>query len=336
MLRVIALTVSILTVLSMLKVSDAKIYFQESFGKGWEDRWVQPTKWKPSTQMGKWTSSAGQWYGKKMFDNKDKDLIVQYSVKHEQNIDCGGAYIKLLPPGIDQDSFGGDTKYNVMFGPDICGHSTRKTHIILSYKGNNLQTKNEPRCELDQLSHVYTLILRKDNTYEMQIDGELEKSGRLEDDWSFLKPKMIKDPTQSEPKNWVHEELIPDPTDVKPEGFDDEPENIPDPDAEKPEDWDDDDDGEWEPPMIENENYKNFEIFFQNTWVPKMIPNPEYKGPWVHPLIANPEYVEDDALYHVCFIFLFFLKPKKKKKKKIEFFFFGFFKNFLPKKFFFF
>eukprot|EP00501_MAST-03F_sp_TOSAG23-6_P002050 GSMAST32.ASY1.ANO1.2139.1 assembled CDS len=226
MLRVIALTVSILTVLSMLKVSDAKIYFQESFGKGWEDRWVQPTKWKPSTQMGKWTSSAGQWYGKKMFDNKDKDLIVQYSVKHEQNIDCGGAYIKLLPPGIDQDSFGGDTKYN----------------------GNNLQTKNEPRCELDQLSHVYTLILRKDNT--------------LEDDWSFLKPKMIKDPTQSEPKNWVHEELIPDPTDVKPEGFDDEPENIPDPDAEKPEDWDDDDDGEWEPPMIENENYVGECMFY--------------------------------------------------------------------------
>ena len=39
----------------------------------------------------------------------------------------------------------------------------------------------------------------------------------------------------------------------------DKPEYIPDPDAEKPEDWDEDMDGEWEPPMI---------------------PNPEYKGQW--------------------------------------------------------
>ena len=36
----------------------------------------------------------------------------------------------------------------------------------------------------------------------------------------------------------------------------DQPEYIPDPDAEKPEDWDDDMDGEWEPPMIPNPDYK--------------------------------------------------------------------------------
>ena len=29
------------------------------------------------------------------FDNKDKDLIISYTVKHEQNLDCGGAYIKV-------------------------------------------------------------------------------------------------------------------------------------------------------------------------------------------------------------------------------------------------
>ena len=36
----------------------------------------------------------------------------------------------------------------------------------------------------------------------------------------------------------------------------DKPEYIPDPDAKKPEDWDDDMDGEWEPPMIPNPDYK--------------------------------------------------------------------------------
>merc|ERR1712172_327551 len=33
---------------------------------------------------------------------------------------------------------------------------------------------------------------------------------------------------------------------------------------------------------------------------PKMIPNPEYKGPWKHPKIPNPEYAPDDTLYAVC------------------------------------
>lgn len=36
----------------------------------------------------------------------------------------------------------------------------------------------------------------------------------------------------------------------------DKPEHIPDPDAKKPEDWDDEMDGEWEPPMIQNPEYK--------------------------------------------------------------------------------
>ena len=35
-----------------------------------------------------------------------------------------------------------------------------------------------------------------------------------------------------------------------------QPEYIPDPDAKMPEDWDEDTDGEWEPPMIPNPEYK--------------------------------------------------------------------------------
>ena len=70
------------------------------------------------------------------FDNKDKDLVIQFSVKHENKIDCGGAYIKLLPD-IDQKNFGGDSPYAIMFGPDICG-STKRTHVIFTYKGEKL------------------------------------------------------------------------------------------------------------------------------------------------------------------------------------------------------
>lgn len=36
----------------------------------------------------------------------------------------------------------------------------------------------------------------------------------------------------------------------------DKPQHIPDPEAKKPDDWDDEIDGEWEPPMIDNPEYK--------------------------------------------------------------------------------
>ena len=64
------------------------------------------------------------------FSNKDKTLIIQYVVKHEQDIDCGGGYMKLFPSTVDQKKLQGgadEDKYNMMFGPDICGTGTRRT-----------------------------------------------------------------------------------------------------------------------------------------------------------------------------------------------------------------
>jgi len=180
-----------------------------------------------------------------------------------------------------------------MFGPDICGYSTRKTHAILTYKGKNLLTKKNIRAETDKLSHRYTFIIHPDNTYEVQIDGSKAESGNLADDWDFLAPKKIKDPSAKKPADWVDEAQIPSPDEVKPAGWDDIPAKIPDPAASKPEDWDEEDDGKWEAPQIDNPAYKG-------PWKAKLIPNPAYKGPWVHPEIDNPEYADDPELYHVC------------------------------------
>merc|ERR1719247_780593 len=66
---------------------------------------------------------------------------------------------------------------------------------------------------------------------------------------------MIKDPEAKKPEDWDDRATIPDPEDVKPEDWE-QPEHIADPDATKPEDWDDEMDGEWEPPMIDNPEYK--------------------------------------------------------------------------------
>mmetsp|Transcript_18832 Transcript_18832/g.18948 ORF Transcript_18832/g.18948 Transcript_18832/m.18948 type:complete len:400 (+) Transcript_18832:85-1284(+) len=304
-------------ILGLAALASSKVYFKEEFNDAeWKDRWVVPTKWKSKSDLGRWEWTTGKWYGDETdkgiqstvdarfhgisakmdeaFTNKDKPLVLQFSVKYEQDIDCGGAYIKLLGD-MDQDKFGGDTPYQIMFGPDVCGTSNRKTHVIFNYppKDENLLIKNEVKCETDRVTHVYTLVVKPDKTFEVFIDLKSVREGALEEEFDFLLPKTIKDPSVSKPKDWVDIKKIPDPEDIKPEGYDDIPSEIPDPDATKPEDWDDEEDGEWEAPMISNPKFKG-------EWKPKMIDNPEYKGEWKHPEIPNPDYAEDKDLSVRC------------------------------------
>lgn len=299
----------LLLALAGVALCDPTVYFKEEFDANWEDRWI-PSVHKGSEQ-GKFVWSAGKFYGDEdkdkgiqtsqdarfygisakfdKFSNEGKTLVIQFTVKHEQNIDCGGGYAKLFSSDLDQDDMHGDTPYLIMFGPDICGPGTKKVHVIFNYKGKNLLTKKDIRCKDDVYTHLYTLIVRPDNTYEVKIDNEKVESGELEADWDFLPSKKIKDPAAKKPDDWDEREKIDDPDDTKPADWD-KPEHIPDPDAKKPDDWDDEMDGEWEPPQIDNPEYKG-------EWKPKQIDNPNYKGKWVHPEIDNPEYVPDDKLY---------------------------------------
>jgi len=294
-----------------IQITFATVYFSEDFNGDWESRWVISRNKQAEGHAGKFDLSAGKYYSDaeedkglhttqdakfysisakiKDFSNKDKPLVLQYRIKHEQNIDCGGGYIKLLPAGTDQNNFNGDSVYNIMFGPDICG-GTKKTHAIISYNGkNHLTTKHIP-CESDETSHLYTWIIKPDNTYEIEIDNKQKAAGKLDEDWDVLGAKKIKDPKVSKPEDWVDEKEIADPEDKKPEGWDDISREISDPEAKKPEDWDDDLDGSWEAPMIPNPEYKG-------EWRAKMIPNPAYKGEWVHPEIDNPDYKYDPNIY---------------------------------------
>lgn len=293
-------------------MAEKTVYFVEKFedGESFSDRWVESTfkgaeqgKFKLShgkfygdadRDMGIQTSQDARFYGisaklDKPFSNEEKTLVVQFTVKHEQKIDCGGGYIKLYPTGMDQENLSGDSEYLIMFGPDICGYSTKKVHVIFNYKGTNLLTKKEIKCNDDELTHLYTLIVRPDNTYEVKIDNVKVESGTLEQDWSFLAPKTIPDPSASKPEDWEDNEKIDDPEDTKPEDWD-KPEFIPDPDAKMPDDWDEEMDGQWAPAKINNPEY-------QGEWKPKQIDNPKYKGPWIHPEIDNPDYKEDSDLY---------------------------------------
>merc|ERR1712199_47885 len=257
-------------------LASAEVYFEEDFSGDWESRWIQS---KAKEGLGAFKVSAGKFYndaeaGKglqtsqdakfyaisaktKEFSNEGKTLVIQYTVKHEQDIDCGGAYLKL--GSFDKEKFEGSSEYNIMFGPDICGSATKKTHVIFNYKGKNLDKKKEVRAESDTLSLLYTLIVKPDNTYEVQIDMDKVDSGSLADGWDFLEPKQIRDPEEKKPADWVDEAEIDDPNDKKPDGYDDIPAKIADPKAKKPDDWGGESDGTWEAPQIDN---------------------PAFKGPW--------------------------------------------------------
>ncbi|KAG5848003.1 hypothetical protein ANANG_G00132250 [Anguilla anguilla] len=279
-------TILVLASLVALVCAESTVYFREQFedGDAWETRWLES---KHKSDYGKFVLSAGKFYGDaekdkglqtsqdarfysssarfEAFSNAGKPLVVQFTVKHEQTIDCG------------------------RLRPDICGPGTKKVHVILSYAGKNHLINKDIRCKDDEYSHLYTLIINPDNTYEVKIDNKKVESGSLEEDWDILPPKKIKDPDAKKPEDWDEREKVDDPDDKKPEDWD-KPEHIPDPDAKKPEDWDDEMDGEWEPPVITNPEYKG-------EWKPRQIDNPNFKGKWVHPEIDNPEYKADSEIY---------------------------------------
>merc|ERR1719263_511560 len=199
--------------------------------------------------MGKWGVTAGKWFvdeaqekglqptedmrfysiSSKMAKpstSKGKDLVVQFSAKIEnhQYAFCGGGYMKLMPKGLKQETFGGDDTYNIMFGPDLCGYDVSHIHLIFNHKGENLLKKDKISLEYsdkNEFTHLYTAHIKPDGTYEVFFDLESKAKGNLVDDWDFPK------------------KMIDDPEDKKPEGWDDIPSQIPDPDATKPEDWDD-------------------------------------------------------------------------------------------------
>ena len=261
----------------------AKVFFEETFDAGIPSRWVE-SSWKGEESMGEWKATAGEWFvdeekAKGLMaasdmkfhaisapldseaSTKTGDLIVQYTVKHEKKdyAFCGGGYVKLLPGKVDAKSFGGDTPYSIMFGPDLCGYDISRIHVIFEHQGENLLKEEDVKLDYsdkDEFTHLYNLVLKSSTgEFEVFFDQKSKAAGKLEDMWAFPKKEM-EDPTKSKPDDWVDEKKIPDPAAKKPDGYDDIPPEIPDPEAEKPEDWDDEEDGAWEAPLVDNPDYK--------------------------------------------------------------------------------
>uniref|UniRef100_A0A665UG97 Calnexin n=1 Tax=Echeneis naucrates TaxID=173247 RepID=A0A665UG97_ECHNA len=203
--------------------------------------------------------------------------------------------------------------------PDKCGEDY-KLHFIFRHKNpktGEFEEKHakKPEADLrmyytDKKTHLYTLVLNPDNSFEVLVDQTVVNSGNLLTDMTppVNPPAEIEDPEDQKPEDWDERPKIQDPEAVKPEDWDedapaqipdedavkpdgwldDEPEYIGDPDAVKPEDWDEDMDGEWEAPQIPNPACETAPGC--GPWKRPMIDNPSYKGKWKPPMIDNPSY----------------------------------------------
>ncbi|KAK4193528.1 Calreticulin family-domain-containing protein [Podospora australis] len=253
----------------------------------------------------------------KKIDPKGKSLVVQYEVKLQSGLECGGAYMKLLRDNkaLHQEEFSNATPYVIMFGPDKCGH-TNKVHFIFNHKNPKTGEYEEkhlsapPSAKIVKTTELYTLIVHPNNTYIIQQNGEQVKEGSLLEDFTpaVNPPKEIDDPKDTKPEDWVDEARISDPDAKKPDDWDedapyeiidedatqpadwlvDEPLTVPDPEAQKPEDWDDEEDGDWIAPTVPNP--KCADVSGCGPWTKPMKKNPDYKGKWTAPLIDNPAY----------------------------------------------
>ncbi|XP_024545410.1 calnexin homolog [Selaginella moellendorffii] len=313
----------------------ADVVFYEPFDGSWESRWTVSGH---SDYQGHWKhekSEGHEDYGllvsepakkhgiaatlPKSVDLKDDVVVLQYDVRLQKGLECGGAYLKFLLPqeaGWTPGDFSNESPYSIMFGPDKCG-ATNKVHFIYKHKGPKSDKhiehhlKYPPSPVADKLSHVYTAVIYPNNTLKILVDGKEEKSvDLLSSDFepAVIPPKTIPDPDDKKPEDWDERAKIPDPEATKPEDWDEdapleiedveavkpddwldnEPDEVDDPEASKPADWDDEEDGEWEPPKISNPKCE--EASGCGEWKRPMKRNPDYKGKWYPPMIDNPAY----------------------------------------------
>ncbi|KAM0018688.1 putative calreticulin/calnexin, concanavalin A-like lectin/glucanase domain superfamily [Helianthus debilis subsp. tardiflorus] len=257
--------------------ASADAIFYESFDEAFEGSWIVSEKedysgeWKHSKSEGHddyglLVSQQARKYAivkelEKPVELKDGTVVLQFEVRLQNGLECGGAYLKYLRPqeaGWTAKGFDNESPYSIMFGPDKCG-ATNKVHFILKHKnpksGEYIEhhLKFPPTVPSDKLTHVYTAVIKPDNELVILVDG----------------PEEIDDPEAVKPEDWDDEE-------------DGEWEA---PKIDNPKCEDAPGCGEWRRPLKRNPAYKG-------KWHAPLIDNPAYKGIWKPQEIPNPDYFE--------------------------------------------
>ncbi|KXZ53765.1 hypothetical protein GPECTOR_6g683 [Gonium pectorale] len=219
-------------------IRSKSLFFETFDGDDWQDRWKHSTAAKYNGRFiraaGKdWTDTGlkipekSKYYGLAALldapvpivssepdSDSDLPLIIQYEVKYEQGVSCGGAYLKLLSAeqGMTAEGLVDNTPYSIMFGPDKCG-GPGKVHLIFRYRSpvnGSIEEKHlvsPPAPETDDYTHLYTLKLFPNHEYEISVDGIAKSSGRLLDEGKLAPPltppREVLDPEDKKPADWV-------------------------------------------------------------------------------------------------------------------------------------
>ncbi|XP_023390325.1 calreticulin-3 isoform X2 [Pteropus vampyrus] len=157
-------------------------------------------------------------------------------------------------------------------GPDICGFDIKKVHVILHFKNQYHSNKKPIRCKVDGFTHLYTLILRPDLTYEVKIDGQAIESGSIEYDWNLTSLKKM-EKSLAESKDWEQDE------EDKPQDWE---KHFLDASANKPSDWNSELDGDWQAPMLQKPPYQD-----------GLKPEGIDKDVWLHQKMKNTNYLTE-------------------------------------------
>eukprot|EP00850_Spirogloea_muscicola_P010993 SM000066S20468 [mRNA] locus=s66:567993:571870:+ [translate_table: standard] len=323
-----------------VRLSWLQVVFYESFEEPIEGRWIVS---ESSDYQGEWKrekSLGHDDYGllvpekakkyaiaavlPEKVDPKVDTVVLQYDLRLQGGLECGGAYLKFLmdqarPHSTDCDAsglmllayleagwnpsqFSNESPYSIMFGPDKCG-GTNKVHFIFRHKNPRTgkyvehHLKNPPTPVTDKLSHVYTAVLHANNTLKLMIDGVGKKTVNILSDHfdpPIVPPKEISDPDDKKPADWDDKERIPDPDAMKPDDWDeDAPRQVEDTDAVKPEGWLDDEPLEIDDPEATKPD--DWDDEEDGTWEPNKITNPKCTqgpgcGEWTRPTKKNPAY----------------------------------------------
>ncbi|CAK9226050.1 unnamed protein product [Sphagnum troendelagicum] len=317
--------------------SNATVFY-ESFDKSWKGRWFVSHKdeftgkWKYDKSLGHGdygllVSEKAKKHGiavtlaeTTILDPSYGAIVLQYNLRLQKGLECGGAYLKYLQPqkaGWTLSDFDNGSPYSIMFGPDKCG-LTNKVHFIFCHKNPKSMEYSEhhlkapPVPKIDKFTHVYSAIITLNNTLRILIDGKEVKTANLLSSKDFDPPVMpqptLPDPDDKKPSDWDDRAKIPDPEASKPDDWDDdapreiidagavkpvgwlddEPEEIDDPESIKSEDWNDEEDGQWTPAKIDNPKCEDAPGCGE--WKPPTKQNPQYKGKWKAPFVENPAY----------------------------------------------
>jgi calnexin len=258
-------------------------------------------------------------------------LIIQYEVRFIENVSCGGAYIKLFShPNFSPLDLSNETRHFMMFGPDLCADKNR---LVFYFHHQNPRTGTyfeksvgqPPKVPKDNLSHPFTLVIRRNGTVAYLIDNKVVRNYDFLTSFTppIIPPKEIPDPERPRPDWWDDREFIPDESVPVPE-FDErvvipDPDRatppkgwllneepfLPDPSAKRPASWDNELFGAWKPPIVENPKCRSgpgcgryiaplvANPLHKDHYAHPTTRNPKYSGKWSDPMIPNPEYFDD-------------------------------------------